>query len=144
MGVMRDSDMLWDELIDAFANIDERVVYFFDRETAEIFFVPVDYDDEAFWEEVARDTDRYLRIPHFDYEQERLLMYEFISSVQDQHLRAFLAGAFTGQNVFGRVEEILTFYPEEYERLVTLKEKVLTDSIHCWMGEYDLLADPSF
>jgi hypothetical protein len=144
MGVMRDSDMVWDDLVDAFANTDADVAFFFDRETAEVFFVPVDYEDDAFWEEVDQETDRYLRIPLFDYERERLLMYDFITSLHDEHLRVFLSGAFSGQSPFGRIEEILTFYPEEYERLVVLKEKVLAEIIHSWLGEHDLVTLPSF
>lgn len=138
MGVMRDSDMLWDELVDAFANTDAEVVFFFDRDTREVFFVPADYDDEAFWEDVSRQSHRYLRIPVFDYDRERLLIHNFINSLHDLQLRGFLAGAFAGRNVFGRIEEILSFYPEEYERFSILKEKALSEVIRSWMGEHDL------
>lgn len=144
MGVMRDSDILWDELVDAFANTDAEVIFFFDRETREVFFVPADYEDEAFWEDVERQSNRYLRIPSFDYECERLLIHNFINTLPDLQLRGFLAGAFAGRNVFGRIEEILSFYPEEYERLSILKEKALSDIIRSWMGEHDLESLPAF
>jgi hypothetical protein len=144
MGVMRNSDLVWDDLVDAFANTDSSTVFFFDRETAEVFFVPTDYEDEAFWEEVERVHERYIPIPLFNYEQERLMVYDFIAGLRDENLRSFLAGSFAGQSPFGRIDEILSFYPDEYERLIQLKEEVVAELIHAWLGEHDLMAPSSF
>lgn len=144
MGVMRNSDLIWDELVDAFANTDSGIVFFFDRDTSEVFFVPSDYEDESFWEEVERAHERYIPIPLFDYDKERLLLYEFIAGLRDENLRAFLSGTFAGQSPFGRIDEILSFYPEEYERLVHLKEQALAQIIEGWLGEHDLMAPPPY
>jgi hypothetical protein len=144
MGVMRNSDLIWDELVDAFANTDTDLIFFFDRETSEVFFVPSDYEDESFWEEVERAHERYLPIPLFDYEQERLLLYDFIAGLRDENLRSFLAGAYAGQSPFGRIDEILSFYPDEYERLAQLKEQALAEIIQGWLGEYDLIAPSTY
>lgn len=138
MGVMRDMEIVWDELLDAFENPDPEMVYFLDRHTGEVFFVPVDYEDDAFWEEVESSSDRYLPIPGFDYEQERLLLHEFIKGVESANLRHILERAFVGKRPYGRLDEILSFYPEEMEQLAALKEALIADRIRRWLEEHDI------
>jgi hypothetical protein len=91
---------------------------------------------------VERESLRYLRIPLFDYERERLLVHDFIRGMDEGPLRNLLLASFAGQSPYGRIEEILSFFPEEYERLVILKENVLHELIRGWLGEHELL--PSF
>jgi hypothetical protein len=81
MGFMRDVEIIWDDLLDAFENTDPETVYFLDRETGEIFSVPIDYEDDDFWEEIESNEERYLQIPDFDYDQERQLLHEFIKGM---------------------------------------------------------------
>lgn len=138
MGVMRDVEIVWDELLDAFENTDAELVFFLDRETGEVFFVPVDFEDESFWHEVERDAERYLRVPGFDYEVERQLVHEFIKGIANEHLKKLLENTFTGRTLYGRIEEILSFYPEEYDRLLSLKEELITDRMRNWLGEHDI------
>jgi hypothetical protein len=45
MVVMREVEIIWEDLVDAFENTDPDIVYFLDRNNGEIFFVPVDYED---------------------------------------------------------------------------------------------------
>ena len=80
MGVAREMEVVWDELIDAFLNEDPQLVFFLDRETGEVFFVPDDYEDEAFWQQINANPDQFLQIPGFDYDQERLLLHEFAAA----------------------------------------------------------------
>jgi Uncharacterised protein family (UPF0158) len=138
MAVLRDLEIVWDDLMDAFVNTDPDLAYFLDRETGEIFFVPVDYEDEAFWEEVANNTDQFLEIPGFDYEQERLLLHEFIKGVTNGNLRNILERAFLGKRPYGRLDEILSFYPDEMERLAALKEELITGRVRRWLEEHDI------
>lgn len=135
---MRDVEIVWDELLDAFENTEPDIVYFLDRLTGEIFFVPVDYEDEEFWEEVENNSDQFLEIPGFDYEQERLLLHEFIKGVTNESLRDILKRSFIGKRPFGRLEDILSFYPDEMERLAALKEALVTDRVRCWLEEHDI------
>ncbi len=148
MGVMRDVEIVWDDLIDAFENAEPDIVYFLDRLTGEVFSVPVDYEDEAFWEEVENSDDQYLEIPGFDYEQERLLLHEFIKGVTNDNLRDILERSFIGKRPFGRLDEILSFYPDELERLAALKEELVTDRVRRWLEEHDIFPpvadDPPF
>jgi hypothetical protein len=138
MGFMRDVEIIWDDLIDAFQNADLETTYFLDRETGEIFSVPIDYEDDDFWEELEMDGERYLRIPGFDYEQERLLLNEFIKGVTSESLKGLLERSLTGKYSYGRLDEILSFYPEEKERLTALKEEFIAERIRNWLEVNDI------
>ncbi len=138
MGVMRDVEIVWDDLIDAFENPDPEIVYFLDKLTGEVFFVPTDYEDDAFWDEIETNNDQFIQIPGFDYEQERLLTHEFIKGVTNEKLKHMLQKAFTGMRPYGRLDEILSFYPEEMERLSALKEELLAEKIRHWLEEHDI------
>ncbi|WP_243369997.1 UPF0158 family protein [Geotalea sp. SG265] len=138
MGVMRDMEIVWDDLLEAFENPDPEMVYFLDRQTGEVFYVPADYEDEGFWSEIEADQERYLSIPCFDYDQERQLLHEFIQGIGNEKLKAVLNRAFTGKSPYGRLDEILSFYPEELERLASIKEQLLATRVGQWLEEHDI------
>jgi hypothetical protein len=138
MGFMRDVEIVWDDLLEAFQNDDDETMYFLDRETGEIFFVPVDYEDDDFWDELELNSDRYLQIPGFDYEQERLLLNELIKGVTSESLKNLLVRSLTGKYSYGRLDEILAFYPEEKERLNALKEELIAERIRNWLEVNDI------
>ncbi len=137
MGSLRSMQIVWDDLLDAFSS-DEESIYFLDRETGEVFFVPTGYDDGEFWSEVGMHRQRYLRIPAFDYEQERYLVYEFIRQLDDPGLKVLLKQTFSGKSTFGKLDDILAFYPDEEERLVRMKDEVMSGRIKFWLEEHDL------
>jgi len=137
MGVMHELEIVWDDLLDGFENTDPELVYFLDRLTGEVFFVPVDYEDAAFWEEVEAN-DQYLQIPGFDYEQERLLVHEFIKGITNGDLKEILERTFVGKRPYGRLDEILSFYPDEMEKLAAIKEQIIADRIRDWLEEHDI------
>jgi hypothetical protein len=138
MNMMRSVEIVWDDLLDAFANTDPDIVYFLDKNTGEIFFVPVDYEDDSFWEELENNEEQFLEMPGFDFEKERLLIHEFIKSVENGKLRHLLEKAFVGKRPYGRLEEILAFYPEEMERLILLKERHTNERVRNWLEENDI------
>jgi len=138
MGVMREVEIVWDDLLDGFENSDPEIVYFLDRNTGEVFFVPVDYEDDAFWEEVENNDDQFLQIPGFDYELERQLLHEFIKGVTNAKLKMILERTFVGKLPYGRLDEILSFYPEEMERLSALKDEIVTTRVRHWLEEHDI------
>ena len=137
MGSLRNMQIVWDDLLDAFSS-DEETIYFLDRDTGEVFFVPTGYEDGDFWSEVGMHRQRYLRIPPFDYEQERYLVYEFIRQLNDPGLKGLLTQTFAGKNTFGRLDDILAFSPAEQERLVRMKDEVMSGRIRHWLEEHDL------
>jgi hypothetical protein len=114
------------------------VVYFLDRQTGEVFFVPDDYEDEAFWQEIAGGDERYLRIPCADYGQERFFVHEFIKSLPQGQLRPVLERTFAGKSAYGKIEEILSFYPDELETFFALKDEIMHNRIRSWLEEHDI------
>ncbi|MDD2335312.1 MAG: UPF0158 family protein [Geobacteraceae bacterium] len=138
MGFMRDVEIVWDDLLEAFENVDTETVFFIDRETGEIFSVPIDYEDDDFWEEIEANDDRYLQIPDFDYDQERQLLHEFIKGMTNTSLKKLLQRSLLGKQTFGKLEEILSFYPEEAERLLALKDELIGARIRNWLENNDI------
>ena len=135
---MRDVDIVWDELLDAFENNDPDLVYLLDRFSGEILLLPADYDDDQFWSDVSSGSEQYLLIPGFDYEQERLMLYDFIQTVENHNLKGMLNKAYAGKTPYGKVEEILSFYPDEMEQLEMLRESFLAERVKHWLEEHDL------
>jgi hypothetical protein len=138
MAIMHEVEIVWDDLQDGFENSDPEVFFFLDRETGEVFSVPIDYEDDAFWEELENDDDHFLQIPSFDYEQERLLLHEFIKKMTNKKLKLILERSFVGKLPFGKLDEILSFYPEEMERHAALREEIVAERIRHWLEEHDI------
>lgn len=138
MGFTRDVEIVWDDLLEAFDNPDEGVLFFLDRETGEIFAVPSDYEDEEFWHDLEASGERFIPIPGFDYDQERLLLHEFIRGVENDGLKRMLERAFDGKKPYGKLDEILSFYPEEFDRFMAMKEEIISERIRRWLEEHDL------
>lgn len=138
MGVAREMEIIWDELLDAFLNPDPEIMFFLDRGTGDIFFVPNDYDDDAFWQEVESNSDQFLQIPGADYEQERLLLHAFIKYLPEGNLKQVLQRTFAGKSSYGKAEEILSFYPDELEAYFALKDEMLNNRIRSWLEEHDI------
>lgn len=137
MGSMRELEIVWDDLLDGFENTDTEILFFLDRSSGEVFSVPVDYEDDAFWEDIETN-DQFLQIPGFDYDQERLLLHEFIKGIANDRLREILEKSFVGKRPYGRLDEILSFYPEEMEKLAALKEELISDRVRHWLEEHDI------
>ena len=138
MHAMRNLEIVWEDLMQAFENMDPDLTYFLDRETGEIFSVPTDYDDDPFWEEVESQDERFLEIPCFDYSDERQLVHSFIQGVANDGLKAMLVRAFVGRQSHGKLNEILSFYPEELERFQAVREELLTGRAGHWLEEHDI------
>jgi hypothetical protein len=138
MGVAHEVEIIWDELIDAFLNTEPDLIYFLDRASGEVFSVPDDYDDKAFWQEVESPGSKYVLIPGADYEQERILLQEFIKNLPDGSLRSLLERTFAGKSSYGKVEEILSFYPDELETFFALKDEMIHNRIRSWLEEHDI------
>ena len=138
MNTMRNLEIVWEELMEAFENPDPDTVYFLDRETGEVFSIPADYDDDPFWDEAESGEERYLEIPSLDYDRERQMLHEFIRGIGNAGLKAMLARAFAGKSPYARIHEILSFYPEELERFQALRERLITERVGQWLEEHDI------
>jgi len=138
MAVMHDVEIVWDDLLDGFENTDPEIIFFLDRVTGEIFSIPSDYEDAAFWQDIEEQEDQFLVIPGFDYELERLLLHDFIRGVANEKLKSLLERVFVGKLPYGKLDEILAFYPEEMEKLTIMKEELISDRARHWLEEHDI------
>lgn len=138
MGFVHNVEIIWNELMDAFTSGTGDRVYFLDRFTGEVFFVPTALEDEDFWRQVETNQERYLEIPRFEYSNERKIMSGFIDSVKDADLKNLLSGALTGKRPYGNTSDILDFFPEEQEKLLEMKDEFVSSRVKSWLEEHNL------
>ena len=133
MAFVHNVEIVWDELIDAFSSGQGNRVYFLDNQTGEIFFVPSTLEDEDFWRQMETNRERYLEIPRFDYSVERQIMISFVGAIEDNGLKSLLGGSLAGKKPYGNMNEILSFFPDELERLKEIKDEFLTSRVKQWL-----------
>lgn len=138
MGFVHNVEIVWNELMDAFASDDGDRVYFLDRFTGEIFFVPTALEDADLWHQVEANQDRFLEIPRFDYSNERSILSGFVNSVKDADLKNLLNNALAGRKPYGNIDDILSFYPDEQDKLLEMKDEFVTSRVRYWLEEHDL------
>jgi uncharacterized protein UPF0158 len=133
MAFVHNVEIVWDELIDAFSSGQGNRVYFLDNQTGEIFFVPSTLEDEDFWRQMETNRERYLEIPRFDYSVERQIMTGFVGAIEDSGLKSLLGGSLAGKKPYGNINDILSFFPDELERLREIKDEFLTSRVKQWL-----------
>ena len=138
MGIVHNLEIAWNELMDAFTNGTGDRIYFLDRFTGEIFFVPTALEDEDFWRQVETNRERFLEIPRFEYSNERKIMSGFIDSVKDTDLKTLLSGALAGRKPYGNINDILDFFPDEQEELLEMRDEFVTSRVKSWLEEHNL------
>jgi hypothetical protein len=138
MGFVHNVEIAWNELMDAFTSGTGDRVYFLDRFTGEIFFVPTALEDEDFWRQVETNQERFLEIPRFDYSNERKIMSGFVASVKDADLKTLLSGSLSGRRPYGNTNDILDFFPDEQEKLLEMKDEFVTNRVKSWLEENNL------
>jgi len=138
MGFVHNVEIAWNELMDAFTSETDDRVYFLDRFTGEIFFVPAALEDEDFWRQMESNQERFLEIPRFDYSNDRRIMSGFIDSVKDVELKTLLSGALAGRKPYGNINDILDFFPDEQEKLLEMKDTFVTSRVKVWLEEHNL------
>src|ERR1035437_2637989 len=138
MAFVHNVEIVWDELIDAFSSGQGNRVYFLDNQTGEIFFVPTTLEDEEFWRQMESNRERYLEIPRFDYSVERQIMTSFVGAIEDNGLKSLLGGSLAGKKPYGNMNEILSFFPDELERLKEIKDEFLTSRVKQWLERNNL------
>lgn len=138
MSLIHNVEISWDELLNAFTNGLGDHIYFLDKMTGEIFSVSAALEDDDFWRRIETNQERFLEIPHFDQRVERQIMFDFIILTKDADLKQLLNGVQTTGKPFGRLDEILEFFPEEQEKLRELKDDFLSRRMKTWLEEHNL------
>ena len=143
MGFVRNVEISWDELLNAFTNGQGDHIYFLDKMTGEIFFVSAASEDDSFWRQIETNRERFLEIPHFDLRIETQIMSNFISAVEDADLKKMLGGFQSGHKPYGVLDDILEFFPEDQAKLTALKDDFLSHRMKSWLEEHDLFTAES-
>ena len=138
MAIIHNVEIVWDELMDAFTSGLSDRVYFLDRYTGEIFFIPAMAEDDEVWRQMESGRDRFLEIPRFDYGVERQFMSGFIGAIQDTGLNSILNGSLGGRKAHCNIKDILSFFPEEEERLMAMKDDFFASRVKNWLEENNL------
>ena len=138
MATIHSVEISWEDLLGAFTSGQLDKAYFLDRLTGEIFFVPSTSDNNEVRQQIQNNGERFLEIPPFDYRSERQIVTEFVTQISDPELRNLLHNSLAGRKPFGKVEDILSFYPHEEERFAILKDQFLSNRLKTLMEENNL------
>lgn len=138
MATIHSVEISWEDLLGAFTSGQHDKTYFLDRLTGEIFSVPSTADNNEVRQQLQNSGERFLEIPPFDYRSERQIVTEFVAQIPDSEIRNLLSSSIAGKRPFGKIEDILSFYPQEEERYALLKDRFLSNRLKTWMEENSL------
>lgn len=138
MAGIHNVEISWEDLLAAFTNGEIDRAYFLDRFTGEIFFVSSPENDSEFQQQMNKNRGRFLEIPPFDYGLERQIMTDFVATIEDIDLKKLLTSSLAGKKPYGKSEDILSFFPQEEERLMFLKDQFLSSRLKVWLEENNL------
>ena len=138
MATVHSVEISWEDLLGAFTSGQPDKAYYLDRLTGEIFFVPSTSDNSEVRQQLENNGERFLEIPPFDYRSERQIVTEFVAQISDTELRNLLQTSLAGKKPFGKIEDILSFYPHDEERFALLKDQFLSNRLKTWMEENNL------
>ena len=138
MATIHSVEISWEDLLGAFTSGQLDKANYLDRLTGEIFSVPSSPDSNDVRRQLQDNDERFLEIPPFDYRSERQILTEFVVQIGDHELRNLLQTSLAGKKPFGKIEDILSFYPLEEERFVLLKDRFLSNRLKTWMEENNL------
>jgi hypothetical protein len=139
MATIHSVEISWEDLLGAFTSGQLDKSYYLDRLTGEIFFVPFTSDNNEVRQQLENNGERFLEIPPFDHRSERQIVSEFVDEIADVELRNLLSSSLAGKKPFGKIEDILSFYPLEEERFALLKDQFLSRRLKTWMDENNLI-----
>jgi Uncharacterised protein family (UPF0158) len=137
--MVRNIAILWDQLLEAFTNMEQDKVYFLDRMTGEIFFVSSD-QGELLWEQIEQQQARFIEIPAFDHLAERKLLNSFVKSNNNAELALLLEYSLSGKAPYASSADILSFFPEEEDRIAEMKDSFLSNRVKTWLEENELFS----
>lgn len=143
MATIQSVEISWEDLLGAFTSGQLDKTYYLDRMTGEIFSVPSSSDSIEVRQQLMNNGERFLEIPPFDYRSERQIVTEFVTQISDDELRTMLHTLLAGRKPYGKIEDILSFYPQEEERFTMLKDRFLSNRLKSWMEENNLFTTDS-
>jgi hypothetical protein len=138
MATIHSVEISWEDLLGAFTSGHSDKAYYLDRMTGEIFSVPSTSDNNDVRKQLENNGERFLEIPPFDYRSERQIVTEFVTHISDPELKIMLNNVLMGRKPYGKIDDILSFYPQEEERFALQKDQFLSKRLKNWMEENNL------
>ena len=138
MATIHSVEISWEDLLGAFTSGQLDKAYYLDKLTGEIFSVPSTSDNNEVRQQLENNGERFLEIPPFDYRSERQIVTEFVAQISDTELRNMLHSSLAGRKPFGKIEDILSFYPHEEDSFALLKDQFFSNRLKTWMEENNL------
>lgn len=138
MATIHSVEISWEDLIGAFTSGQLDKANYLDRLTGEVFSVPATSDSNEVRQELHNNGERFLEIPPFDYRSERQIVTEFVAQISEPELRVMLGNLLAGKKPFGKIDDILSFYPHEEDCFALLKDQFLSNRLKTWMEENNL------
>ncbi len=138
MASIHSVEISWEDLFGAFTSGQLDKAYYLDRLTGEIFFTPSTSENNEVLQQLQNHGERFLEIPPFDYLSERQIVTEFVTQVSEPELRVLLHNSLAGKKPFGKIDDILSFYPHEEDRFALVKDQFLSNRLKTWMEENNL------
>ncbi len=138
MATVHSVEISWEDLLGAFTSGQSDKAYYLDRLTGEIFFVPSTFDNNEVRKQLQNNGERFLEIPPFDYRSERQIASEFVAQISNTALRNLLYTLLAGRKPYGKIDDILSFYPHEEESFALLKDQFISRRLKSWMEENNL------
>lgn len=138
MATTHNVEISWEDLLGAFTSGQLDKAYYLDKLTGEIFSVSSTSDNYEVRQQLQNNVERFLEIPPFDYRSERQIVAEFTAQISDPELKELLNNSLAGKRPFGKIDDILSFYPHEEERFALLKDQFLSKRLKSWMEENNL------
>lgn len=132
--------IVWNDLMDAFGNDKLDRIYFLDKFTGSIFFVPASIENEEMWDELDSNLNRFLEIPPFDNSNEKKLLSDFISQVKDDELKNLLLHAISGKKPYAKISDIISFFPEYEQKLIEQKDEFISVKMKRWLDANELFS----
>lgn len=138
MATVHSVEISWEDLLGAFTSGQPDKTYYLDRLTGEIFFIPSTTGNNEVKQQLQNNGERFLEIPPFDYRSERQIASELVTGTSDPVLKNLLNTVLTGKKPYGRIDDILSFFPHDEEQFTLLKDQFLSRRLKVWMEENNL------
>jgi hypothetical protein len=144
MATIHSVEISWEDLLGAFTSGQLDKAYYLDRLTGEIFFIPSTPDNNEVRQQLLNNGERFLEIPPFDYRSERQIATEFVEQIADPELSTLMHNSLAGRRPYGKIDDILSFFPHEEERYTLLKDTYVSTRLKNWMEENNLYTADAF
>lgn len=141
VGTLRDVQVDWEALEDAFENNAPEVHSYLQTRTGEVLRVVDGIADPEMHARIAADAT-YMRVEPVSSREQYRWMERFIQMVEDRELRTSLTRAIDGKGAFRRFKDALMSQSAARERWFVFRSERLRVFMEAWLGAHALRPVP--